>query len=93
MSRLVFFLQSLITILILSTLVDAISTVVNLNYTSYRGTHRPDGVSDWLGIRYAAPPIGQLRFAAPQDPPSTVATQDADQVSYPSLVTESQIVD
>ena len=46
----------------------AISPLVELNYTSYRGTTLSNGVTQWLGIRYAAPPLGELRFRAPQDP-------------------------
>jgi hypothetical protein len=51
--------------------------VVDLGYASYRGQSLDNGVSHWLGMRYAAPPVGDLRFAAPQDPPSVQGTQDA----------------
>lgn len=56
----------------------AVQPLVNLNYTSYRGTALGNGVSQWLGIRYAAAPVGDLRFAAPQDPPSTYGVVEAD---------------
>ncbi|KAL1965967.1 hypothetical protein VTN77DRAFT_4907 [Rasamsonia byssochlamydoides] len=52
-------------------------TVVHLGYASYRGTALPNGISQWLGMRYAAPPVGNLRFAAPQDPPVMPGIQDA----------------
>jgi len=48
--------------------VSAVQPVVNLNYTSYRGTALSNGVTQWLGIRYAAPPTGNLRFCAPEPP-------------------------
>lgn len=52
-------------------------TVVNLGYASYQGQSLHNGVSHWLGMRYAAPPVGDLRFAAPQDPPSVKGIQSA----------------
>ena len=58
----------------------AVNPVVKLDYTPYRGTALPNGVSQWLGIRYAAPPLGDLRFQTPQDPISgngTVVDADA----------------
>jgi carboxylesterase type B len=53
------------------TIVAAVDSCVHLDYSSYNGVALPNGVTQWLGIRYAAPPLGDLRFAAPQDPPST----------------------
>jgi para-nitrobenzyl esterase len=43
------------------------SDVVQTSSGPVRGTVR-DGVRSFLGIPYAAPPIGTLRFAAPQPP-------------------------
>ncbi|KAA8642211.1 hypothetical protein EYZ11_007464 [Aspergillus tanneri] len=51
--------------------------VVDLGYARYRGLPRPDGIVQWLGMRYAAPPVGPLRFAAPQDPESVDGVQNA----------------
>lgn len=42
---------------------------VDLGYTQYQGAMLPSGINQWLGMRYAAPPLGELRFKAPQDPP------------------------
>jgi hypothetical protein len=54
--------------------------VINLGYSKYQGNTRKDGVTTWLGIRYAAPPIGDLRFAPPKDPPKHGGIQKADKV-------------
>ncbi|TFK49455.1 alpha/beta-hydrolase [Heliocybe sulcata] len=58
--------------------VIAVDPLVNVDYAQYLGTARPGGVTDWLGIRYAAPPLGDLRFAAPQDPLVVDGVQIAD---------------
>ena len=42
--------------------------IIDLGYAKYQGTSSPAGIKQWLGMRYAAPPVGDLRFAAPQDP-------------------------
>ena len=56
----------------------AVSPVVHLNYTSYRGTALDNGVTQWLGVRFAAPPLGDLRFREPQNPPTEAGVFDAD---------------
>lgn len=56
------------------------SPVVNLDYASYQGRSLPNGVSQWLGMRFAAPPVGDLRFAAPQDPRTQQGVQNATNV-------------
>ena len=49
--------------------------LVDLNYTQYQGAKLSNGITQWLGMRYAAPPLGQLRFKAPQDPPKAPKQQ------------------
>ncbi|KAK5110708.1 hypothetical protein LTR62_005585 [Meristemomyces frigidus] len=53
---------------LLCRLATAVQPVVNLNYSSYEGVPLSNGITQWLGIRYAAPPLGDLRFSAPQPP-------------------------
>lgn len=51
-----------------------VDTLVDLGYTKVQGAAQQNGVTQWLGVRFAAPPVGDLRFAAPVDPPSTNGT-------------------
>lgn len=46
----------------------AVDSTVDLNYTSYAGNTLSNGVTEWIGMRFAAPPVGDLRFRAPVDP-------------------------
>lgn len=55
--------------------------IVDLGYARYQGEALPNGISQWLGMRYAAPPVGSLRFAAPQDPHTVDGVQDASAVA------------
>lgn len=57
-----------------------ISSVVNLGYSDYEGTILDAGVNQYLGIRYAASPVGSRRWRAPQDPLYESGVQDATQV-------------
>ncbi|KAL8952109.1 MAG: hypothetical protein Q9222_001977, partial [Ikaeria aurantiellina] len=50
--------------------------IVDLGYARYQGSNS-SGISRWLGMRYAAVPTGQLRFAAPAPPPSKKGVQQA----------------
>lgn len=63
-----------------STLALAVDPIVDLGYSNYRGRLVGDGTTQWLGIRYAKPPLGALRFAAPVDPLPTKDVQDAAKV-------------
>ncbi|GKT56033.1 lipase 1 [Colletotrichum tofieldiae] len=53
--------------------VQAVDTFVDLGYAQFQGavTDAKLGVTAWKGIQYAAPPVGDLRFAAPVDPVQT----------------------
>lgn len=57
-----------------------ISLKVDLGYSQYQGTNAANGVRQWLGIRYAAPPVGDLRFRAAADPLLNNTVQIADAV-------------
>ncbi|KAA1475665.1 alpha/beta-hydrolase [Dentipellis sp. KUC8613] len=51
---------------------------VDLGYASYQSNvHLDDGTTSFLGIRYAAPPTGKLRFGAPQAPAQVPGVQNA----------------
>ncbi|KAJ5915380.1 hypothetical protein N7466_011313 [Penicillium verhagenii] len=54
------------------------SPVVNLSYAKYQGRSN-SGISQWLGMRYAAAPVGDLRFEEPEDPSSVTGVQQATQ--------------
>ncbi|KAL3461691.1 carboxylesterase family protein [Aspergillus heterothallicus] len=49
---------------------------VDLGYSTYQGASVSEGVVQYLGIRYAASPLGDLRFRAHQDPPVTERAQN-----------------
>ncbi|MGU3501454.1 carboxylesterase/lipase family protein [Mycobacterium sp. C31M] len=54
-------------------------TVVDTEYGPVRGS--TDGaVNRWLGVRYAAPPVGDLRWRAPQPPARWTEPADATRV-------------
>lgn len=59
---------------------DNKSHVIDLGYARYEGQALRGGITQTLGIRYAAPPVGNLRFAAPQDPETNRAVKNADKV-------------
>ncbi|TYK44152.1 carboxylesterase/lipase family protein [Actinomadura decatromicini] len=51
----------------------ASGTTVSTDKGSVCGTVS-DGVASWLGIRYAAPPVGRLRWAPPEPAPAWTST-------------------
>ena len=55
--------------------------IVNLGYSQYRGATLKNGVDQYLGISYAAPPIGDLRYRKPANPIESPKVQDATAVS------------
>lgn len=59
----------------------AVDPLVKLSYAQYAGTPLSNGITQWLGIPFAAPPTGNLRFAPPADPTEKSGVQQANQVS------------
>ncbi|CAH0046609.1 unnamed protein product [Clonostachys solani] len=47
---------------------NTFSAKVELGYATYVGTKLSNGVDEFIGIRYAEAPLGDLRFRAPQPP-------------------------
>jgi hypothetical protein len=74
--------SSLIAGLVGVSTVGAVKPLVDVSYSKYQGVSLDNGVTQWLGVRYAAPPVGDLRFAAPCDPVKNKTTIMADTVSY-----------
>lgn len=56
--------------------------VVDLKYAKYQGVRLEGGVDEFLGMRYASPPIGDLRFRAPRDPSANQTLQSATEVIF-----------
>ncbi|KAJ7624940.1 Alpha/Beta hydrolase protein [Roridomyces roridus] len=53
-------------------------SIVDLGYAQYQGTvDTATNITILLGVRYAAPPIGDLRFRAPQSPAFTPGVEIA----------------
>jgi len=55
--------------------------VVQLDYGTYQGNFLSAGVHEFLGMRFAAPPTGDLRWRAPSHPFTFDGTQNATVVS------------
>ena len=56
------------------------SPIIDLGYAKYQGVSLEAGVDQYLGLQYAAPPLGDLRWRAPQDPQPHADVQDASKV-------------
>ncbi|KAH7391664.1 Alpha/Beta hydrolase protein [Cadophora sp. MPI-SDFR-AT-0126] len=58
---------------------SSVPLTVDLGYSKYKGVRGEKGITQWFGIRYAAAPVGDLRFRAPRDPPVNYTLQVANQ--------------
>ena len=58
---------------------------IDLGYTTVQGLSYPGGISQWLGVRYAQPPVGNLRFVEPHNVTANSSVQMVTQVSFFSL--------
>jgi carboxylesterase type B len=66
------------TFLALATLATANAPIVDLGYSQYQGSvDTATNTTSFLGIRYAAPPLGNLRWATPQPPQTIPGIQQA----------------
>ncbi|KAJ4314018.1 hypothetical protein N0V84_009125 [Fusarium piperis] len=85
----IFFVTLLASTLLLS-LVHAVDRRVDLQYSKYRGKELGNGVTQWLGMRYASPPLKDLRFKPPKDPLSTRVVQDASDFGLKCIGTKTK---
>lgn len=53
---------------------------IGLDYAKYKGVSLNNGVDQYLGMRFARAPVGDLRFRAPQDPEHYSEVQSATEV-------------
>lgn len=61
---------------------------VDLGYGVYKGTHNTTSrVRSWKGVRYAAPPVGNLRWQKPRQPTTNTAVVNA--VNYGPVCPQS----
>ncbi|KAK8132655.1 hypothetical protein PG999_000828 [Apiospora kogelbergensis] len=68
--------------------------IVQTNCNVYKGrSDTTEGVTRWLGMRYAAPPVGKLRFMPPQNPNCVDGVQEAFQRNKYCLSTDTAPTD
>lgn len=67
--------------------------IVDLGYGRYQGIALPNGITQWLGIRYAAAPVGKLRFRAPHNPVVNRTLQVANKVCPLLVLLAGALVD
>lgn len=56
------------------------SAFVNLGYAAYQGNKLGNDINEFLGLRFAKPPLGDLRWRKPVEPVVTTGVQDATKV-------------
>ncbi|OAQ97768.1 hypothetical protein LLEC1_00564 [Akanthomyces lecanii] len=71
----------------------AVDSKVRLPYAQYDGLVLSNGITQWLGMRYAAPPIGPRRFRHPHDPDDEDGVQSAQAHGDLCLVTGNPVDD
>ena len=72
------FLQYLSNLLLTLTAASAAHPTVDLGYAAYEGAYdRASNSTSFLGVRYAAPPTGALRWRPPQPPVPQLEVQQA----------------
>ncbi|KAB8336696.1 hypothetical protein FH972_021006 [Carpinus fangiana] len=71
--------QKALFLLLFVPFVAAVNTLVDLGYAKYQGAtaSKDTNVNYWWGLRYAAPPVGPLRFQAPLKPVNQTTVQSA----------------
>ncbi|KAH7322600.1 putative triacylglycerol lipase [Stachybotrys elegans] len=80
--------QRILSLALLATSVTAVQETVDLGYSRYHGQALDNGITQWYGMRYAAAPIGNLRFMPPQDPVYQDGVQEAQYGGATCLPTE-----
>ncbi|KAJ5691794.1 hypothetical protein N7462_001217 [Penicillium macrosclerotiorum] len=60
-----------------ASLLPSSSATIDLGYSQYEGVSLANGIEEYLGMRYAKPPLEDLRFRAPEDPDQTDGLLDA----------------
>lgn len=61
-----------------------VTSLVDVGYAKYKGTTLKADVNQFLGIRFAAPPLGDMRWRAPAPPKRVAGIQSAEEVSLSS---------
>jgi hypothetical protein len=58
------------------------SAIIDLGYARYQGSSLYNDVDQYLGMRFAKPPLDDLRFRAPEDPEESSDVEDVSKVKY-----------